>query len=277
MPIFTLPAGSVWLSASIAAAIAATERPWAESFAGSSRTFTWRSRPPNASAVPTPGTRLRTSTMSSFTVSSSFSMFSVAVTEKPRIGMLAVLNLNITGSSASSGRRRLARSRRSRMSFAASPSSVPHLNLQVTRETPSLVVEVISSRSVTEPSALSMTRVICCSTSSVEAPSQRVKTEIDGLSISGIMSIARRCHAMTPRRNTATNAMSVATGRLTPVSESFMARYSTTRTAAPSARRWRPSTTISSPSDRPETISTTSSWRSPASTSDRTALPPCTL
>ena len=161
--------------------------------------------------------------MSSFTVSSSFSMFSVAVTEKPRIGMLAVLNLNITGSSASSGRRRLARSSRSRMSFAASPSSVPHLNLHVTRETPSLVVEVISSRSVTEPSALSMTRVICCSTSSVEAPSQRVKTEIDGLSISGIMSIARRCHAMTPRRNTATNAMSVATGRRTPVSESFIA------------------------------------------------------
>ena len=162
--------------------------------------------------------------MSSFTVSSSFSMFSVAVTEKPRIGMLAVLNLNITGSSASSGRRRLARSRRSRMSFAASPSSVPHLNLHVTRETPSLVVDVISSRSVTEPSALSMTRVICCSTSSVEAPSQRVKTEIDGLSISGSMSTARRCQAMQPRMNTATNAISVATGRRTPVSEIFTRR-----------------------------------------------------
>ena len=164
--------------------------------------------------------------MSSFTVSSSFSMFSVAVTEKPRIGMLAVLNLNITGSSASSGRRRLARSSRSRMSFAASPSSVPHLNLHVTRETPSLVVDVISSRSVTDPSALSITRVICCSTSSVEAPSQRVKTEIDGLSISGIMSTARRCHAMQPRMNTATNAISVATGRRTPVSDSFTGRSS---------------------------------------------------
>ena len=112
--------------------------------------------------------------MSSFTVSSMRSTFSVAVTEKPSTGMLAVLNLNITGSSASSGRRRLARSSRSRMSLAASPSSVPHLNLHVTREAPSLVCDVISSKSVTDPSALSIGRVICCSTSSVEAPSQRV-------------------------------------------------------------------------------------------------------
>ena len=102
------------------------------------------------------------------------SRFSSAVTLKFRIGMFEVLNLNITGSSASSGNRRLARSRRSRMSLAASPSSVPHLNLHVTREEPSLVMDVISSRSVTEPKALSMTRVICVSTSSVLAPSHVV-------------------------------------------------------------------------------------------------------
>jgi len=136
--------------------------------------------------------------------------------------MLEVLNLNMTGSSASSGRRRFARSSRSRTSLAASPSSVPHLNLHVTRETPSLVELEISSRSVTLPSALSTTRVILLSTSSVLAPSQVVKTEMDGLSISGIMSTARKENDTRPRMKMLMNTMSVVTGRLTPNSDSFM-------------------------------------------------------
>ena len=77
------------------------------------------------------------------------------------------------------------------MSLEASPRSVPHLKRQATRERPSEVLLVISSRSVTLPSALSMTRVTLVSTSSVLAPSQSVKTETVGFSISGIMSIAR--------------------------------------------------------------------------------------
>ncbi len=77
------------------------------------------------------------------------------------------------------------------MSLEASPRSVPHLNRQVTRERPSEVVLVISSRSVTLPSALSTTRVTLVSTSSVFAPFHRVKTETAGFSISGIMSTER--------------------------------------------------------------------------------------
>ena len=74
------------------------------------------------------------------------------------------------------------------MSFEASPSSVPHRNLQETRERPSRVWLVISSRSVTPPRTLSMRRVTLVSMSSGLAPSHVVKTDTVGLSISGIMS-----------------------------------------------------------------------------------------
>ena len=108
------------------------------------------------------------------------------------------------------------------MSLDASPSSVPHLNLHVTRETPSLVELVISSRSVTLPSALSMTRVILDSTSSVLAPDQVVNTDTVGASISGIMSTASCLYDTKPIMNTPRNTIMVVTGRFTPNSESFM-------------------------------------------------------
>jgi hypothetical protein len=80
----------------------------------------------------------------------------------------------------------------------------------------------ISSKSVTLPRALSITRVTFDSISSVLAPDQVVKTDMDGASISGIISTAKCLKATTPIMNMLKKTIIVVTGLLTPNSESFM-------------------------------------------------------
>ncbi len=76
------------------------------------------------------------------------------------MGKLARSNRISIGRSASSGSSAITRSRRSRMSFAATSRSVPHEKATLTMLCPSEDDDVISSTPCTAASASSMGRVI---------------------------------------------------------------------------------------------------------------------
>ena len=83
-----------------------------------------------------------------------------------RTGKLARSNLRSLGRSASSGRRGITRSSRSRTSLAAVSKSVPHVNVTRTLLLPSDEAELTSSTPGTALIASSMRRVTSSSISS---------------------------------------------------------------------------------------------------------------
>ena len=125
--------------------IRSTGRSSAVIFSFDSSTWICRRSPPSTLTDATPGTRSRRGDRSFSAISRSVTRSKLPSTPTPMIGWAFASNLNMTGASASSGRRPRTRSSRLRTSSAASLRSVPHAKFSVTRPEPS--DEVDSSRS----------------------------------------------------------------------------------------------------------------------------------
>ncbi len=133
-----------------------------------------------------------------------------------------VLNLNITGSSTSSGKLRFVNSSADLISLDASSRFDPYSNSRVTTEILSIEVDLIFFKLVTELKPLSTFFVTLSSTSCALAPGYCVSTLITGGSISGNKSIGNLSNDTKPIIMIATNNIIVVIGRLTDSSGKFI-------------------------------------------------------
>jgi hypothetical protein len=188
----TAPPG-IWRFCACSARTAADAvSSWASSFSGSSQMFTWRSRPPTRLTWPTPliDSIWRRSDLSANSVISRSGR--AAESAIARTGEESGSNLSTTGVSISSGRSLRTPFTRSRTSWAATSLSFSRMNLTVTRETPSTVVDWSWSIPLIVLTASSILSVTSVSSSSGAAPSMRVVTVTVGKSTVGNRSTPSR-------------------------------------------------------------------------------------